>query len=621
MPRGPSRLVLTFAAFVALAWAAFAWPRRALAWVDLKVSNDDIKVTVEASGKATVEHRVTLLVSGGPLKSVVIKGIDADAVLDPNGYVIPEKLATKGLADALHVDPVKQFAKNSNPGADPERTDLKIDLNDGVGLKRGAWILVVRYTTDLSASGALVEDGAGFLLKWKGPAWDDGLDATKATFVFPSAPTPPRAADLDDEAELSGGTVLSEVKRDKTTDVLELARAYAPKGERVEWTAHLDARAFQRHSSANAADEPHRKVIEIPNRFPPKAASVRDTSALATAAALLLFLSILGVLKSLEVRRLARERGATARPLVPLPALVRAPIAGIAFVGGLYLQLTASSGVQGAALVAASTLLLAHRGPRHEPTLRGPGQWLSVKTEEALREGPPRAARLDASTLVGKLLFVSLLGGVGALAWLAWQRAHYEGVLVALDAAPLFAIFLTGRLDQLPPDPAAAPVPFFQRVARGILKRSATARVVPRVRVPEGSADVDELRLLVVPGQAVRGLRAIELAMTYADGLGGYVAFPEVFVRYQAQTDAEKAALVHAPHGRILRGRRFDERVLVIAPKLPTAHLTTELLVAILAAFSDRGPTPRDRPTTDRPTYDPAGEHDATRPIRVRIAA
>lgn len=608
MPRGTSRSLFATLAFVALLWATIVSPRLALAWVDLKVSNDDIKVVVEPSGKAVVEHRVTLLVSGGPLKSVTIKGIDADAELEPNGYVIPEKLATKGLGDALHISPVKMFAKNANPGVDPDRTDLKIDLNDGAGLKRGAWILVVRYATDLTASGALAEDGAGFLMKWKGPAWDDGLDATKATFVFPSAPTPPRAADLDDEAELSGGTVLSEVKRDKTTDTLELARAYAPKGERVEWTARLDSKPFQKHSVS--ADEPRKKVIEVPNRFPPKPESIRDTSVIASAAGLLLFLTILGALKWFEVQRLARERGATARGLVPLPGLVRAPLAAIALLGGVYLELTRPSALAGAALVALSTLLLVHRGPLHRPALRGPGQWLSVKTEEALRAGPPPVARLDASTWIGKGIFTLLLAGVGVLAWFAWQRAHYQGVLVALDAAPLFAIFLTGRLDQIPPDPAAAPVPFFQKVAAGILRRASTARVVPRVRVPEGSADADELRLLVLPAQAARGLRAIELAMTYADGLGGFVAFPEILVRYQAQTDAEQAALTHASYGRILRGRRFDERVLVIAPKLPTPHLTIELVLALVAAFSDRGPSP----TTQRPRDD----DDATRPIRIR---
>ncbi|MFO0613624.1 MAG: hypothetical protein U0414_13595 [Polyangiaceae bacterium] len=609
--RGASRPALRWYAFLALLLGAwFAGPGRARAWVDLKVSNDDIKVTVEPSGKATVEHRVTLLVSGGPLKSVTIKGVDADATIDPNGYVVLEKDASKGLADALHIDVVRQFAKNPNPGAEPDRTDLKIDLNEGVGIKRGAWILVVRYTTDLMASGALAEDGAGFLMKWRGPEWDDGLDATKATFVFPSAPTPPRAADLDDEAELSGGTVLSEVKRDKTTDTLELARAYAPKGERVEWTAHLDARPFQRHEAANAP--PSRPVAATPNRFPPKAESIRDTGVLAAAAGVLLLITILGALKWYELRRLASDRGATPRALVPLPALLRAPLAGAALVGGVYLEMTRASGLEGALLVAVSALLLVHRSPVHRPALRGPGQWLSVRTEEALRAGPPPIARLDVSTLFGKLLFLSLLVGVGALAWFGWQRAHYQGVLVALDAAPLFAIFLTGRLDQLPPDPAAAPVGFFNRVVKGVAKRASTARIVPRVRVPEGSADADELRLLFMPAQATRGLRAIELAMTYAGGLGGYVAFPEILVRYQAQTDAEKAAAQHASNGRILRGRKFDERVLVIAPKLPTAHLTTELLLALLAAFSDRGPAPRERPRAD---------DDATRPIRVRIAA
>lgn len=607
-----SRVVLSVLAFSALCWAVIAWPRRAFSWVDLKVSNDDIKVTVEPSGKAIVEHRVTLLVSGGPLKTVTIKGIDADATIEPNGYVVAEKSATKGLADALHIAPVKMFAKNANPGAEPDRTDLKIDLNDGAGLKRGAWILVVRYATDMVASGALSEDGAGFLMKWKGPAWDDGLDATKATFVFPSAPTPPRAADLEDEAELAGGTVLSEVKRDKTTDTLELARAYAPKGERVEWTAHLDPKPFQHHGVGGGADEPAKKVIEVPNRFPPKPASVRDTSVLASAAALLLLLTILGAVKAFEVQRLAGERGATARGLVPLPGLVRAPLASAALLGGIYLEVTRPSALAGAGLVALSALLLVHRAPLYKAPLRGPGQWLSVKTEEALRVGPPPRARLDASTWIGKGIFAALLAGVGTLAYFAWQRAHWQGVLVALDAAPLFAIFLTGRLDQLPPDPAAAPVPFFQRVVAGIQRRVATARIVPRVRVPEGSADADELRLLVMPPQAARGLRAIELAMTYAGGLGGFMAFPELLVRYQAQSEAEKIAQAHAAHGRILRGRKFDERVLVIAPKLPTAHLTTELVVALVVAFSDRGPTPRERPRDD---------DDTTRPIRIGMAA
>src|SRR4051812_46654098 len=105
--RAMSRALYAIALFVGLV----AVPRRALAWVDLKVAGDDVHVTVERTGKARVEHRVTLLVSGGPLKKVQIKGVDADAQIEPDGYVILEKDAAKGLSSAMPIAVERSLTK------------------------------------------------------------------------------------------------------------------------------------------------------------------------------------------------------------------------------------------------------------------------------------------------------------------------------------------------------------------------------------------------------------------------------------------------------------------------------------------------------------------------------
>ncbi len=160
-------------AALTLTLSGLAIPSRAFAWVDLKVSADDIHVAVDANGTAEVEHRVTLLVSGGPLKKVVLRGVDADAKVEDGGYVVLENNAAKGAEGALPIAVEKALAKRKEGSTEPDRTDLTIDLDEGVGIKRGAWVLDVRYSTDLKATGALAHDGATDLLKWTGPAWDD----------------------------------------------------------------------------------------------------------------------------------------------------------------------------------------------------------------------------------------------------------------------------------------------------------------------------------------------------------------------------------------------------------------------------------------------------------------
>jgi hypothetical protein len=212
-----------------------------------------------------------------------------------------------------------------------------------------------------------------------------------------------------------------------------------------------------------------------------------------------------------------------------------------------------------------------------------------VTVSEALRDVPSRGgASLDATTARGFTILALLLAGVGALsAWL-WPVSRYYAVLVALDATPLVAIFLTGRQDQLEPDPAAAPVAFFRKVAARVQKAQPEARIVPRVRIPEGSADADELRLALLPPRPARGLFAVEIAVTYASGIGGYVMQPEILVRYQTRSEAESRAAALAQHGRATRGRKPEEAVVSLTPKLPTARMTADLAVAVLRSLTTK---------------------------------
>lgn len=601
----PRVLVRAWIACVALLGALVWSASPAMAWVELTVSNDDVRVSIDPTGKARVEHRVTLLVSGGPLREVTLQGVDADAAPLPDGYVVLEKDADKkGLDGALPI----QAERVAVPAGDgPARTDLKVTLAPGEGIKRGAFVLFVRYETDLRAQGALVDDGATTMLRWTGPAWSDGLDATKAVFELPSAPTEPKVPESKEEDDaLDVGTVLSTVHRDGKNDVVELARPYAAKGERVTWSLRVDARAF----GGGAKASPSPKQAAGPSRALRAGVfgNPRDSLALGLGLGLFALFSLLVAAKTLEVRRLARERDARESPLVPLPLAARAPLAGLAFVGGSFVEMTHRSSLPGALLVAAAALLAAHRAPRHRAKLRGPGNWLPVSVAEALRSAPSaRSAYLDASTWAGRGILALLLGAVGACSALLWPTSRYYAVLVALDATPLLAIFFTGRLDELAPDLAVAPVAFFRKVVRLVERAHPGVRVVPKVRVPSGSADADELRITFLPTRPARGLFAIELGVSYAQALGGHAMFPELLLRYQASSEAEAKAQALAHHGRATRGRRPDESVLSVSPKLPSARMTADLAVALLRAMTgaerpsahdakgDRGPTARTK--------------------------
>lgn len=583
-------------------------PSRAHAagWVELHVARDDVRVEVDAQGKALVEHRMVLLVSGGPLRELTIRGVDADAEPTSDGYVVSEKEANLGsLTSARPVTPKRVDAKVE--AGDPARSDLVLTLDGEAGVTRGRWVALVRYRTDFKASGVVAEDGASTRIRWFGASWDDGLDTTRATFVVPHAPTEPRVVEPDPEDDASGdaATFLSNVVRRGETDQLELIRPYAPKGQRVEWTVRVDRRAIP--VGDGARNEVRPLAPAAPQASPGALAigSPRDTIVVAGAAILFIVLASLVVLHGAFARKLAAERGQTARPLVPLPLGVRAVLAAAAYIGGVALQVLADAQLGGAVVLSLFAAMVWHRTPATKPAPRAPGTWLPVSRHEALGTGELGPSSVfDLATRSGKLALGAMVVLVSAAVYQVAQRSVFVAANVALDALPLAALFLSGVSRRVVPDLALAPAPLLAAIARHIEKRTKRAiRVVPRIRLPRGQADADEVRIVLVPKDTARGLRAVEIGVAYVSGPGGVVLLPEILVRCDEGTPAAEVLLTSPGYGKLQRGRRPTEWVAAISPKIPTARTTAELALAILERLAGG--------VADAPDHSPVGKKSA----------
>ncbi|WP_437659412.1 hypothetical protein [Sorangium sp. So ce1182] len=666
---GPALLLPFLAALVTI---AFALPARA--WVEVHVAGDDVRLAIDRAGAATVEHKVTLKISGGPLRALDIQGVDPDAQLDQGSYAVPLKAAeASSLASATPVE-IELLPPDVRPRADGTLRPPALRARfDGKGLSRGVFVLFFRYRTDLVKRGLIQKDGPSSRVAWTGPLWDDGYDSARLTVELPAAPDEPRvdeAPEAGDGAEaLAAPMTLSTLRRSLDKDELELLRPYAPKGEPLRWAVRADARAFQ---PAPAATTPAADTL---GRLADAAAASPDRSRtvyLAAGVVLFAIYSALVALKAREHERLARAAGVAPRPLVPIPLAPRAALAGLALVAGVALELLLRDGTAGAALVAAATALAAHRTPRPERAggaLRRPGKWLPVAEAEAFREPPRvRGVYLDVTTRAGKALLVALLAALGGGVYAVARVSPYHAHLLALDATALLAIFCTGRLAELPADPAARPVAFLRDVARRVRrslrvpasadlrapKASASAaaapkgpagaaakvpgaaaratasaaargaaaatelRVVGRLRIPDGSPDADELRLGLSPRAALPGFVAIEVGVVYAPGAGGAIGLPEVLLRVAPGSPCERAVERLASSGRSSRGRRPGERVLAFTPRLPTARMTAAIAAALVRAVS----TPPAGATPTKPQgAGAAGATKAPRPGKKAISA
>ena len=607
----PRARVLHAAAATALAFVSLT--RTASAWVETHIESDDVRVTLERDAPARVEHRIKVRIAGGPLRVLDLRGVDGDAEPETDAYVVTEHDAgIKSLASAREVT-AELIPPDTKPTKDgsPAPSILRLRLGEK-GIGRGTYVVQVRYRTRLAERGFLTREGSVVHVRWQGVVWEDGFDSARVTFDLPGAPVAPRA---EDRGPLEPGTeaplVLSSLRRRGDRDELELLRPYVPIGEGISWTFVADGRAFAKTAPApvRPADAPILSIAQPTGAFGRFGALW-----LAGAAAGFLAFAVLVARKVQEVALAATEAGTKPAPLVPMPVLLRAPLAAAGVALGVWLQLARRAWTPSALVLLVVIALVAHRPPAWPKSffLRKPGRWLPVTERDVTTPAPrPRGAWLDVSTRAGKALLLLALAGVAGLSFLAAETSRHLAAMVVLDATVFLALFGTGMKTAFPPRPEALVAPFLAAARARLAKvLGGSTRFVGRIRVADGDAQPDELRLGVVPRPAAQGFRSLEIGAVVVPGTGGAALMPGVLLRYTegSPCEAQLGSMVRA--GKLSRGRKPGEVAVVFAPRLPSARMTADLAVRLAKAVATAS-----APKLDLPTAKPAA------PVRARRAA
>ncbi|MEA2747669.1 MAG: hypothetical protein QOI41_1812 [Myxococcales bacterium] len=564
VPRAP--LLLTFGLAVGAAGLFGSTGADARGWEEVHQTSDDVRVTVGADGIAVVQHHLRYRVVAGHFKTLDFTGVE------PTAELVAETtaLAEKGGELPAHVTP-----NPKTPGA------VKIAFDEPRGIGRGVYVLDVSYRLDLVAAKMLVRDGAMWRLAWTAPPSPEGHDGARVVFELPSAPTEPRLASPEQAA-----TTLATLRREPDKDELELVRAHIPRGEAVTWSARVDPKAFPRVTSPELRP-PAAAVaasVPVPNHVP----LVLIACALAAIAGA--FATALGM-KQGFVARACAAASVRARPLLPLRWGLGPFVYGAAATGALAALLWGTP-AYGAALVVLAMLLGTHRSPAPIARPRGPGRWQPIADSEVL-VARPRAAMpgdaLDIGTRAGKLTSLAVVMALATVAFVLRTRLAGAAIAIPLVSAALVPLFVTGTRAQLPRGPAelAALVlgPARDALARLVDLAHVDVRCVARFR--EGTTSYDEVRLSCAPADRIPGLRSIELALATLEP-AAHAALPEVLVRFDDASEAASKIAQLAPGIRVVTGRGPDEKVLRLAPRVPTPAGAARLLARLASDLEGR---------------------------------
>jgi len=547
-----------------VAAALFAGP--AWGWIEMNPKGLVSTVEVEGDGRATVTHELTLDVRGGPLRELSLPIGDADA--EPLGEATVKKLPS-GVSLPLVVE-------RHADGA------LGVEVDHERGLRSGRYLFSVRYRTDLGARNVLSRRGEAALLGWVGPRLDGGVDGVRTIVRFPVGSAPPRLPEsAPEDAERGFGVLVGALRRTPSGDEIELLRSHVARGEPALWRVEASLNAFPGLSKPKttpaAAPPPVTRAVPV----------VRSPRFVASSTLLALLVALALWWKASSHGRACASHGAEARGLVPLPVWLRAPFAGLFAGAALFTGAELEApGLAGALLVLALGLS-AHAAPRHGVRPRGPGRWLPLSQADAFtkKRSPLPGAWLDSGSLRGLTLLTLVVAVLAVLAFLELSRSPYRALLVVLTGSVALPIFFTGRASDLVPDRVAFSRAFLGRFSRRLRGRPAL-RVVPWARVPEGSAEPDELRVLVKVRDGIDGFVGLEVALEPQRGLFGVAAAPFVLVRVREGSLAERAL----PGAAFSRGRKPEERVAVLSPPLPTLGLTVSLVERVASRLTAQPP-------------------------------
>ncbi len=538
----------------------------ARAWQEVHEFGQEAHVRIEPNGQASVDATLRWRIVRGPLKVIEIALADAGTDLDPSVTVSGDD----GRPIAAHL--ARQDAKV-----------VRVFVDEPHAAMRGALTFNMRWHVDLVASNALVRDGATWRLTWSAPPPADGLDGARTTIDLVAAPDPPQPI-LPDTGVVDDGAV-STLRREDDRDVLELVRPHLSRSEAAVWTVRIDPRALAGIAPAVAsapASTPEATLGKEPDRV--------------WAASMFLALSVLAVAFGLLVTSKARAfasacvaRGVRSRALIPLPEGPRALLAGASLAAGVALQYAARPTL-GGLCVALAVLSASLRAPAAKPVARGPGRWLALRPSEAFARDPSKGHWLDLGSRPGRLTFAVAVASTALLAWLASRIAPESAWLVAMDSAALLPLLVTGSACQLPPRGTAAGTPWLARVFRR-LHGATTLRVAPWARLALDGA-IDEVRILVLPRAAMPGLVGVEVGLSWSTTPVGWAPAPELLVRVLEGTSAA-ARLARLTAHRASKvsavvGRRPDERVVRMTPRVPTVATAAALAQALAEQLADR---------------------------------
>lgn len=538
------------AALLGAAWLASASVSSA-AWLETRVKSHTTQIDVESRGTATVTQELVLSVRGGPLKTFEIAGADADAEMLPGASVVP--IVKYGVPA-----PIPLTIERQDDGT------LRIEVEREKGLFTGSYTFRFAYRTALLARDRIRRRGAAAEVEWIGPRFSDGIDVAKVIFRLPegsATPTLAQGNDADDAA--LGSAFLASVRHVGGKVELEVVRPHVARGEPPLWRLVTEPKIFE-GLPPKANELPAERAARIvPVELPAERAGFA-LSALLVAA----FYALLVLLKWRLAAADSRAANATARPLVKLPAPLRAALAGASLGAAALLgALGDFPNVASLGLLAAVALAWL-RTPLSSPKPRGPGHWFVLTDAEAF-EGPRQKTRgrwLDAAKWPGLALLALLFAAFGAGAhWLA-PHSPYHALALLLGSLALLPVFGTGGARGLPVERVAAARGGLSRIKRRLLGLP-LAKVVAWARIPDGSQEPDELRLMVRPRAALDGLTSIEVGMEFPATFVGFCGEPFVLVRVREGSAAEGALPASASWQ---RGRRVDERVAVFRLGIPS---------------------------------------------------
>lgn len=526
-------------------------------WREARVESDDLRIQLESDGRGTLEHRTRLRIGSAKLRTFDLgPAPDGELELGPASLVAEDGAP----APPVHVAVATRGAQRI----------VRLFLDGKVGARRGTYLLSYAYPVDLSRD--IRVDGALARITYRAAPLDVGRDAVKVVFDLPAAATEPRAN--VDAASGEGATVLSAVRRIGGRDELELVRPHVAQGERVEWSARVDPKAFA-SVAAVAAPAPATARPSAPAASP-VAGRVRAASLIALA----------GALFALATRR-RRDRDAAprdrrSRPLVAVPGAVAVLAFGLAgMLGVAQLLFGARSG--GVALIALAMVLAIDVGARPAPAPRAPGCWRAVRVRDLLAE--------------------RRVGEAGALSWALWAGS---GALLVAGAALAYVVrfSVAGVLWLLPAAIACLVAPLLatgwavpsaaDRAARWLLPlaRHLTARGGGEVsflaRRAHGRDGHDDYRLRFVPHGTMSGFVAVDVGVASTALAAGSDERPELLVRVTSGSPAAARLVTFTARAPMMPGARDDERVVRLVPEAASARALRSLVVALADALAER---------------------------------